>query len=138
MCTEISVFARTNPFQNTEQFYLYDRKRLPSPTCDSRKLIKIAFASIDEHFRTGYEYKKAGIKLSNLFDSNEYQLDLLSPAESDQDRDLMKVVDKINHLEGKGTLSFGACGTNQTAWKMNRKFKSPKYTTSWSELFKFQ
>lgn len=134
LCTEISVFARTNPFNQSEQFYLYEKAKLENPTCDTRKLIKLAFELINKSYRQGYEYKKTGVKLSNFFDSSEYQINFFSPSDSEKDIALMKILDRVNYTEGENTLKFGACGTSETPWSMNRNFKSPRYTTSWSEL----
>lgn len=59
LCTEISVFANTNPFKGGEQYHLYEKSKLENPTCDSRKLIKLAFSLLDKNFRDGFEYKKS-------------------------------------------------------------------------------
>lgn len=134
VCTELSVFANTNLFNHSEQFYLYEKIKLQNPTCDSRKLIKSAFDLLDKNFQAGYEYKKAGITLSNFFDSNQFQIDFFSPSDSVRDLRLMQVIDRINYLEGEGTIKIAACGTNDEAWAMNRRFKSPRFTTSWNEL----
>jgi DNA polymerase V len=137
ICTEVSIFARTNPFKNVEQFYLYDREKLNNPTCDTRKLIKTAFELLTANYRGGFEYKKAGVKLSNFYNSSEYQVDFFNPTDSKSDFELMNLIDRINYFEGEGTVKFGACGTDKKAWDMNRNFKSPRFTTSWSELKRF-
>lgn len=134
VCTELNVFASTNIFNHSEQFHLYEKMRLENPTCDSRKLINSAFFLLDKSFRIGYEYKKAGITLSNFFDSNQFQVNFFSPSDSTKDLKLMQVIDRINFLEGEGTIKIAACGTNDDAWAMNRRFKSPRFTTSWNEL----
>lgn len=133
-CLEVSVFARTNPFKSIEQYYMYERKKLVNPTADTRKLIQVALELLDQGYREGYEYRKAGIKLSHFLDSLEYQIDFFYPADSDEDTRLMEVIDYINSREGEGTIRFAASGTDNQAWRMNRKYKSPRYTTSWSEL----
>lgn len=137
MCTEIAVFARTNPHANSPQFYLYQRDKLDNPTGDTRKLIKVAFKLLDASFREGHEYKKAGVKLSNFHSSDELQIDFFSPTDTLRDITLMNTMDKINSLEGDSSIKLAACGIDDHAWKMNRAFKSPRYTTSWNELPSF-
>lgn len=137
MCRSISVFARTNPFKNSEQFFLYEERKLVNPTCDTRKLVKYAFELLEKSFRPGFEYKKAGVKLSDFVAHNEYQLDLIEVGDTIKDFALMRAVDKINFLEGPELIKVAACGTNKKAWIMNRNFKSPRYTTSWAELCRF-
>lgn len=134
MCQNISVFARTNPFKNTDQFFLFESRNLLNPTSDTRKVVKLAIQLLEQGFREGYEYRKAGIKLSNFVPHNEYQLDLIVPGDSKRDFDLMKTMDRINFLEGPETLKSAACGVSDKSWHMNRNFKSPRYTTSWQEL----
>ena len=138
LCSEISVFARTNPFKvSSEQYHIYERSRLTNPTCDTRKLLNAAFELLDRGFRSGYEYRKAGIKLSNFNESSSFQMNFLYESDTERDLALMKSLDSINHIEGKGALKFASSGTSDAAWKMNRNFKSPRYTTSWSELPRF-
>ncbi|ATH07973.1 hypothetical protein BIY24_08415 [Halobacteriovorax marinus] len=137
MCTELSIFARTNPHTNAPQFYLYQRAKLVNPTSDTRKLIAEAFELLERSFKEGYQYRKAGVKLSNFHSSDELQIDLFSPADSLLDIKLMNTIDHINSLEGDGAIKLGACGISDRAWRMNREYKSPRYTTSWDELPKF-
>jgi DNA polymerase V len=135
LCSQITIFARTNPFkENSAQFYMHERTNLPNPTSDTRKLLNEAFRLLDRGFRAGYEYRKAGIKLSNFNDSSSFQMNFLYESDTEKDQRLMKSVDLINKIEGEGSLKFASSGTNDIAWKMNRNFKSPRYTTSWDDL----
>jgi DNA polymerase V len=134
LCTQLTVFARTNPFKNVEQYYMYERAKLINPTNDTRKLLELASEMIDESFRPGLEYSKAGAKLGNFYHTDEYQIDFFHPFDTAEDSKLMKVVDRINYLEGPNTIKFMSCGISDQAWRMNRNHKSPRYTTSWNEL----
>lgn len=134
MCTEISVFALTNGFKNIPQYYMYNKTKLINPTNDTRKLIKSIFTMLDVSYRSGFEYNKAGVKLSGFYSSEEYQVDFLSDVDTIKDIRLMQTIDLINFKEGSGTVKLGACGTENIAWKMKQEFKSPRYTTSWFEL----
>lgn len=134
LCMELSIFAQTNSYGDKPQHYLYEKVRLDNPTCDTRKLLKLSSSLVDKNFKYGFEYKKAGVKLSNFFDSNEYQMDFLMPFDTARDHALMRIIDSINFANGEGTIKFASCGTSDIAWRMNRNFKSPRYTTSWNEL----
>lgn len=136
-CSELSIFARTSPFKNIKQYFMSERIRLNSPTCDSRKLIHEAFKLIDRGFIDGLEYKKAGAMLSGFNGAFEMQLDFLSQGDSPRDLDLMKTLDQINYFEGERSLFLGACGLTDNAWRMNREYKSPRYTTCWNSLMMF-
>lgn len=135
LCNQISVFARTNPFkESSEQYYMYERSNLPNPTCDTRKLLREAFVLLDRGYRDGYEYRKAGIKLSNFNESTSFQMNFLYESDTERDLKLMSSIDFINRVEGEGVLKFASSGTSDAAFRMNRNFKSPRYTTSWNEL----
>ena len=103
-------------------------------TNDTRKLIKLALKLLDRSFRSGLEYKKAGVKLSGFFTTHEYQLDFFSEGDSKRDLKLMQTLDHINFLEGDGIVKSMSCGVSSRAWAMNRNFKSPRYLSSWREL----
>ena len=137
VCTEITLFARTSPFKASEQYYLFERLKLANPTCDSRKIIIEALKLLDRSYRDGFEYKKAGVKLSGFFDSSEYQVNLFWPSDSPKDIQTMKVLDFITKKEGIRSLRIASCGTSGDSWRMNRQFKSPEYTTVWKDLKKF-
>ena len=136
-CTQLAVFARTNPYGDSPQYFMFEIAKLINPTCDTSKLIKLALSLIDKGYRDGYEYKKAGIRLMDFYDSQEYQIDFLEPHDSVQDIKLMQTIDKINLIQGYSVVKSMACGTEDLSWRMNRQFKSPRYTTHWKELKEF-
>ena len=137
LCTKVSVFASTNRFKEGEQFHLYNDASLANPTNDTRKLVKKAFELIDESYREGFEYKKAGARLSGFRSSTEFQVDFLAPKDSENDQALMKAIDLINKIQGDGSVKLGACGVDDKAWKMKRDYKSPRYLSCWNELKEF-
>jgi DNA polymerase V len=144
---------RTNPFSPTEQYARGQFKKLTRPTMDTGKLIQEAFMLLEDIYRPGMIYKKAGVELSHLFDNKNLQLDFLNEIERNCDslktqfydrESLMKVMDYLNGRFGQGTVQPMACGTYQTkhkaneekddeatvsSWKMKRQFRSPNYMT---------
>ncbi len=136
-CLKLSVFARTNSFKNIAQYYMLGEKLLVNPTSNTLYLIEIAHELIDKHYQEGYEYKKAGVRVSSFMDQQTYQIDLLERGDSAIEEKLMNTLDLINYREGDGTIKSLACGIDDKAWRMNREFKSARYTTSWNELFVF-
>jgi len=138
LCQEVTVFARTNPFNTDEQYYLQESKKIPTPTLDTRKLIKVAHELLLKGYKEGIKYKKAGVKLSSFYTSYELQLDFFSEGDTDQDKKLMLVMDHINEREGDAFLKSASCSTGIHAWKLNQDFKSPRFTTNWTELPEFK
>jgi DNA polymerase V len=138
VCSVITIFMRTSPFKNVPQYYAHEGLRLPVPTKDTRKLIKAAWQLLEDCFRGGFEYKKAGIELHEIVDEQEAQLSLFHPADSHRDDVVMQLMDTINQWEGPHTLKSMACGVDNQAWRMLREHKSPRFTTSWREIPKIK
>ena len=136
VCSEIEIYIRTNPFKEIPQYVRSISTSLESATCDTRKIIKVAFDLLDEIYRGGYESKKAAIRLSKIQDQDEYQVSLFGKNDTPEDLALMTIMDKVNARDGDETLKVAACGTNKKAWFMKQTLKSPRYVTGWSELLK--
>ncbi|MGR3279770.1 DUF4113 domain-containing protein [Acaryochloris marina NIES-2412] len=56
-----------------------------------------------------------------------------SDEEWEKRKRLMSIMDEVNDRFGKGTIGIAASGGKQT-WKMQSKWRSPRYTTCWAEL----
>ena len=73
--------------------------------------------------------------LNHIYDKESYQLDLWNSFDQEQREKLMILLDRINAKEGKMTIKSMSCATLNGSWRMRQEFKSPRYTTAWSELF---
>ena len=129
------VFIRTSPFKPNEPFYSNGLTvALPSPTNDTRTLVSVALWVLNRLYRTGYNYQKAGVMLSDLVPAEGCQTDLFAnsalPIKSNK---LMTVMDNINKKMGKESIKVASEGFKRP-WKMKQENKSPSYTTSWHDL----
>lgn len=112
---------------------------LERPTRDSSVLISAAKRSLQGIFRSGYAFAKVMVILTDLSDPAKGQISLFAEAhrKADKRRDrLMELVDRINRLEGRGTLRFAAQGASDADWHMKRNRLSPCWTTDWKQLLK--
>ena len=136
VCNAISVNIRTSPFSNEKYHRGYGGKEMLSPTSDTKKVIKYALTALDDLFKEGYNYKKAGVGLSGIQEKNEVQLSLLDRPDDAKTEQLMETIDRLNHTYGPQTVKFAACGveTGKKKWAMRSKLKSPRYVTGWTEL----
>lgn len=107
--------------------------QLPYPTNDSRIIIENASLVAGKLFKSGYIYAKAGTGLIDLSTNKHQQKDLFHEGQSDGAFKLMSVIDTINGRFGKGQVFIGSQGTSQR-WAMTRQFKSPAYTTRFSDI----
>jgi len=105
----------------------------PTPTDDSRLIIKAVQAGLRQVFREGFRYAKAQVLLLDLCRKNEYTPDLFAPEQPVKTERLMSTLDAINNRWGRGTLQPGRIA-KPVEWAMRRELLSPAYTTRWSEL----
>ncbi len=130
----LTVFIRTNPFSDKEPYYSNSATyKFPIPTNDTRDLLKQARLLLGIIWRDGYRYMKAGVMLTDFYDVGVYQPDLFCDAHvRANSKELMKVLDKINH-SGKGKVWLAGEGIRKS-WEIKREHLSPAYTTNWCEL----
>ena len=129
----IQVFLQTNRFRKDLPQYMPSLAvPLPYPTNDSLEVNRWASYLCERMFKDGYQYKKAGISLSEISPFTRRQADLLEP-ESTSNANLMLVLDKLNQRYGRGTVKVSTQGAFKD-WQMRQERKSPNYTTCWDEI----
>ena len=130
----ISTFVATSRFQEKQpQHSASTVYHFEMPTNDNRQLISAARRSVEALYREGFEYKKAGVLLLELVPAELEQGHLFAPSFSDENDDLMEVVDRLNERWGRHSVFFASQGIRQS-WKTQAKWRSPRYTTAWNEL----
>ena len=130
----LHVFIRTGEFNRAEPTYNNSLTLpLPSPSDDTRKLVRVALWGLKRIYRSGYRYRKAGVMLSVLASNQGMQGDLFDAPETAQAAKLMQTLDCINRRMGMGTVRLAAEGFSQR-WHMRRSSMSPSYTTRWEAL----
>ena len=134
VCTQIQVFARTNPFKEVAQYHAFGKHKFNTGTACTLKLTQAVEQVANRIFKPGYEYRKAGVRLVGLKDSWEYQGSLFDTGDSDINQRLMSTMDYVNLTEGPMKLKSMSCGTSDKAWRMNQDFLTSRYTTSWNDL----
>ena len=110
-------------------------------TSSTVRLSAAANRVLEQIFREGIEYKKAGVIFSDIRPSASVQFSLFDDqGQHSQDAKVMKVMDAINARMGRNTLKVGACGNTSPseapAWEMQAKMRTPCYTTRWADLLK--
>jgi DNA polymerase V len=132
----ITVFIQTSPFAKQSYYGGCLTVALPSPTNDTRLLVKTALWIVKRLYQTGHVYQKAGVLLNDLVPDEVRQRDILFDGLESNDAQsakVMTVLDAINQRYGRQTLKLGSEGF-KAPWKMKQNFKSPGYTTHWNEL----
>ena len=129
----IQVFLQTNRFRKDLPQYMPSLAvPLPYPTNDSLEVNRWADYLCERMFKDGYQYKKAGIMLSEISPVTRQQGDLLEAAPAGNQR-LMQALDTLNKRYGRGAVKISTQGTYKD-WQMRQERKSPCYTTRWDEV----
>ena len=132
----IGVFVLSNRFRdNTEQYSGFDERDFGVYVSDTPGLMHEAMAILRQIYRPGIAYKKAGVLLQDIIDKRAAQWELFAFEREGNDR-LSRVMDTINARYGKGALSYATAFSQATDWKMKRQYKSPSYTTRFSDLLR--
>ena len=132
-CNSITVFIHTNNFKNADsQYYNSIVMKLPYPTHSSIDLVKFANKGLENIFKEGYKYKKAGVIVNDLTPEHNEQLNLFN-IKNPAHKKLMKVMDNINGNYGKHILKLASQDINKT-WKMKQENLSCRYSTNLNEI----
>ncbi|WP_262145239.1 translesion error-prone DNA polymerase V subunit UmuC [Serratia ficaria] len=133
-CRQVSVFLRTSPYAVQDPFYGNNSTQATlTPTQDTRDIIQLAQRGLETIWRDGYRYQKAGIMLSDFYDTGIAQIDFFDELQPRNGSEaLMATLDKIN-TSGLGKVYFAGQGIVKP-WGMKREMLSPAYTTRWNCL----
>ncbi|MBH8578809.1 Y-family DNA polymerase [Bisbaumannia pacifica] len=134
----VLVFLKTNRHRpDLPQYSPSVVVELPEPTDDTRLILAAAQQGLEAIYRRGYRFMKGGVMLLDLVDANRQQLSLLDTperaAQRDRDNQLMTILDELNQKMGRGTVRLGI-PRNNAAWHLRCGHRTPRWTTSWSEL----
>lgn len=130
----VTVFIGTDRFRPVPGEYFNSATyKSAYPTDVNQELQEWTLKTLEEIFREGFEYKRAGVILSGLVPTAKLTGRLFDDDKYQTLHNLMKALDEINRKFGKDTIRFGAVKTGGI-WKMKQLRKSKRYTTSWDEM----
>ena len=135
-CGAVSIYISTCNYysDNPEEQYSNGAIiELPRMTSYTPMIVDAARTALPHIFRPGYGYKTVLVTLMNILPA-AYQGNLfIDPNEDKEHRNLMKSIDKITGLYGRGIITL-AEGFETTGWEMKRDFLSPCWTTRFSDF----
>lgn len=134
VASQITVFITTNRFKNEPQYANYATGRLPLPSAYSPDFLHAASVLMKRIYRSGYNYKKSGVMISDIMHQTKVPLDIFEPCYLDDKRKvIMDCMDEINEKMGNHRLTYAASGIKKP-WQMKRQALTPSYTTSWKHI----
>ncbi len=132
--SSISVFLMTSRFKVEDFYYNLKTSELPVATSDTGELIGYAVRCLEEIYKKGCMYKKAGIMFKDLSRSC-IQLSLFDKRDRKRSERLMQTLDAINLKMGSGTVSYAATAPGKVkSWHTVFEKRSPLYTTNWEQI----
>ena len=133
----ITVFVRTSPFHKNYDYYSNSKTiDFPIATNNSIETVKAAVAILDDIFRNGYRYQKAGVMLTGLR-NDDGKKNLFSSEKDEKINTLMRSIDNTNYRYGRSTLSLASAGV-QRKWNMRRQYSSKIDTANFYSLPKIK
>jgi len=132
----IIVYIKTNRFKAQPQYSNAAYMKLPEPTSSTIDMTKYALYGLEQIFRQGFKYKKAGVLLEGIQPSDRIQLNLFLKYNHKlkmKENKLMKFIDRVNRHWGRGTLHLASEGVKKK-WSMKRCKLSKRFTTDLDEV----
>lgn len=132
----ITVFISTSRF--AKEFDCYSNAATHSaayPTDINQELQSWAFGCLQNIFKEGFAYGKAGIILGGLVPSDNLTTRMFDDERWERFRRVMCAVDEINRKFGSQTIRFAVAKT-AGAWSGKTNRRSPRYTTRLNEILR--
>ena len=150
VATIVGVFVNTNMFrEDLAQYWNFQEARLITSTNSTIAIVKAACDVLQQIYRPGYQYKKAGVIVMGIGPDSPIQQDLfdVNAEQIEKMRRLDQVVDRINRLHGSETIVIGAQQYTKKDGKgradvfanaIKHDFRSKNPTTRWSDIIELK
>lgn len=142
----VCVFVDTNHFrEDLPQYWNMGEERLLTPSNNTQQIVHTATRCTERIFRQGYHYKRAGVIVMGVIPDSGIQTNFID-YDSERHEKMKKldaVLDKINCEYGTETVVLtsqqytkkeGKGKADIFADAIKHDFKSPCYTTRWSDI----
>jgi len=116
VCLSVSTFLATNPFRtDLEQCSSYATTKLNVASADSRIISAAALQALQNIYKPGLQYKKAGVILSDITTDSAILLDLFysNPEQLQKSSNLMAAVDELTNKYGMDSVKLAIQGFNK-------------------------
>jgi DNA polymerase V len=131
----VTVFINTSRFDPGAQYSNSATFELAYSTDSTDELLAWALKGLEQIYRPGYRYKKAGVMLNRLSPAGQLSMHLFGDERFEKSRRVMKAVDEINARHGRSTIRFGAAPA-KGRWETKFLRRSRCYTTRLDEVLR--
>ena len=150
VCSIVGVFLNTNYFRDDlPQYWQFKELNLPTATNSTSTIVKASQRVLNDIFKPGYQYKKAGVIVMGIGATSPIQLNLfdVNAEQFQKMKALDAVVDRINKVNGTETVVLAAQQYRQKgengkaevfANAIKHDFRSKNPTTRWSDIIRLK
>lgn len=133
-CRFLTVFIMTDRFKpDLKQYSNSITITLRNPANSAIELAKVATQALESIYLPYFQYKKAGVIVSEFVPETERMTSLFDEDTFEKHRPIMQVIDKLNKRLGADKIKLAAMDIQHT-WKMNQKNLSPRYSTDLDQI----
>jgi DNA polymerase V len=132
----INVFVVTNDYGSDYQYSPRTKgvyTTLPAASSITHELISHALPLVEQLYKKGSRYLKAGVMLSGIVPDDAVQYNLFEPPVPGNMRQLMSMIDNVNFSMRDDVVKFAAAGITKN-WKMRQEMRSARCSTRWEEM----
>jgi DNA polymerase V len=142
----VSVFIDTNHFrEDLPQYWNWAQESLLTPTSSTQDIVQCALRCTQRIFRQGYQYKRAGVIVAGVCPDSAVQTNFIDydSERYEKKKRLDEAIDRINRTNGSETIVLGSQQYTAKDGKgkagvfrdsIKHDFRSPSYTTKWSDI----
>lgn len=135
-CNFITIFITTDRFKtDLKQYSNSITLAMPNPSSSAIELSSMATRGLEKIYLPFFQYKKAGVLLTEFVPDNERLTSLFDEDLHDKHKSIMKVIDTMNKRLGADKLKLASMEI-QTTWKMDQKNLSACRSTDINQLLK--
>ena len=133
----VMVFIRTNYFRKDQPQYSRSIViKTDYATSSYIELNRCAQIGLKKIYKSGYQYKKAGVILMGISPDSTTQLSLFE-SPNPKHRILMRAMDRLNQSIGSTKVMFAGQSLDRK-WKMKQERLSPYFTTKIKDVIKIK
>lgn len=124
IASSVTAFVASDRFSETEPYYSNSCEiKLPTPSSSTLEIVKYAVMAMNNIYRPGVNYKKAGVLLSGIRPCTAVQQNLFAEVDLNKHNKLMQIVDQINSKTGSYCVGLAPDQASHK-WAPSKKFQS--------------
>ena len=121
----VMTYLRGDRFREDLPFYSNScQLQLATPSSDTMTIVKMALNALNNIWRDGFGYRKAGVMALDIQHGGGIQLNVFDPEDHGKLRRLMTSIDSINNMYGRHSVKL-APGLQRGEWAPNQNHLKP-------------